>query len=142
MKTTSASYGLLSVAFTFPVLPVIEPPSSNWWNQMQTKTAKHWAELPKSSQREGGEIKWANGSSPPLNFDVRVFNELDAHQFLPGWLNNEFRGSIVSAFTNTFRPQFIIGTLCSSLLFNFTGFWGYELQYSHLHSTYFNPWWS
>ena len=37
---------------------IIEPSSSNRWKQIQRFIAKHWAELPESSQREGREIDY------------------------------------------------------------------------------------
>ena len=32
----------------------IEPSASNWWNQIQRSTVKHWAALLETSPREGG----------------------------------------------------------------------------------------
>ena len=52
---------------------IIEPPSSNWWKQMQRYTVEHWTEPPKSSRRGGGVRKWAKRSRPWWGYSLKQF---------------------------------------------------------------------
>lgn len=47
---------------------IIEPTSSKLWKQMQRTTVDHWAELPKSSHK--------NGSSENMSKEIKILTEI------------------------------------------------------------------